>query len=64
MNNHFLSKPIDFLDTINKKAFLNSIRFSCLSLRMTNYVYADNVKYEKVFRIKNNFCLKTVGYFD
>ena len=48
----------------NKEAVLVAIQTNSLSLRMTRYVYDPPFKYHVIHRIRNNFKINTIGYFD
>jgi hypothetical protein len=48
----------------NKEILLRALKTNSLSLRMTRYVYEPEVKYESIYRIRNNFKITTIGYFD
>lgn len=48
----------------HKEAVLTSLQTNSLSLRMTRYVYEPSFKYHAIYRIRNNFKVNTIGYFD
>jgi len=48
----------------NKEAVLVAIQTNNLSLKMTRYVYDPAFKYYVIHRIRNNFKINTIGYFD
>lgn len=49
----------------NKENLLKSlIEGPILSLRMTKYIYNPEFKYHAIFRIRNNFQLNSMCYFD
>jgi len=48
----------------NKEAVLVAIQANNLSLKMTRYVYDPAFKYYVIHRIRNNFKINTIGYFD
>ena len=51
-------------DYKHKEAVLTSLQTNSLSLRMTRYVYEPPFKYYAIHRIRNNFNINTIGYFD
>lgn len=51
-------------DYLNKELVLEMLSNRSLSLKMTHYVYEPDFLYEAIFRIRNNFKISTVGYFD
>jgi len=51
-------------DYKHKEAVLTSLQTNSLSLRMTHYVYDPPFKYHAIHRIRNNFQINTIGYFD
>lgn len=51
-------------DYVKKEVVLEMLCNRSLSLRMTYYVYDPDFLYEAIFRIRNNFKVSTVGYFD
>ena len=51
-------------DFMNKELLLKDFQEKSLSLRMTEYIYNSEFKYHAIFRIRNKFKIKTIGYFD
>lgn len=51
-------------DYKHKEAVLTSLQTNSLSLRMTRYVYEPSFKYHAIYRIRNNFKVNIIGYFD
>ena len=66
-NNKFIKQYYDKItksDLINKELLLRTLQEKSLTLRMTRYVYQPEFKYHAIFRIRNNFKLNVIGYFD
>jgi len=66
-NSKFIKQYFDKVtknDFINKELLLKTLLENSLTLRMTRYVYEPEFKYHAIFRIRNNFKLNTIGYFD
>lgn len=66
-NTKFIKQYFDTVtknDFINKELLLRTLLENSLTLRMTRYVYDHEFKYHAIFRMRNNFKLNTIGYFD